>query len=77
MKLLGIDYGKKRIGIALSDDGGVMAFPNTVIDNNGALEKITEIVTLNEVSKIIIGESKDYEMKDNPIMDRLENLGMN
>lgn len=31
MKYLGIDYGLKRTGIAVSDSGGHMAFPRTVL----------------------------------------------
>ena len=34
MKYLGIDYGAKKIGIALSDQNGIMAFPHTVIEND-------------------------------------------
>ena len=33
-KFMGIDYGTKRVGIALSDDGGSMAFPRTVLSND-------------------------------------------
>ena len=45
MKYLGIDYGKKYIGLALSDDGGVMAFPYKVISNNQETTKeINEII---------------------------------
>jgi molecular chaperone DnaK (HSP70) len=31
MKYLGIDYGTKRIGVAVSDDTGSIAFPLAVI----------------------------------------------
>ena len=31
MRYLGIDYGKARIGLALSDPGGLIAFPHTVV----------------------------------------------
>ncbi|MDL2271989.1 Holliday junction resolvase RuvX [Desulfovibrio sp. OttesenSCG-928-I05] len=31
MKLLGIDYGTKRTGIAVTDSGGQMAFPRAVV----------------------------------------------
>ncbi|KKW38995.1 MAG: hypothetical protein UY89_C0035G0020 [Parcubacteria group bacterium GW2011_GWA1_54_9] len=33
MRYLGVDYGSKKIGLALSDEGGTMGFPHTVIPN--------------------------------------------
>lgn len=68
-KILGIDFGSKRIGLALSDENGEMAFPLQVVKNDSrAVASISEVVKLNLVSKIVIGESKDFLMKDNPIM---------
>ncbi len=69
MRLLGIDYGTKRVGIALSDETGVFAFPHSVLKNNKDLiKKITEICKREKVVKIILGESLDYKGKDNSIM---------
>jgi putative Holliday junction resolvase len=69
MKFLGIDYGKKRIGLALSDEDGNFAFPNKVIENkDSVIDEIKNIVKEEGVSRIILGESKDFKMKDNPIM---------
>ena len=39
MRLMGIDYGHKNVGVAFSDEGGVMAFPHGVIPNNADLFK--------------------------------------
>jgi putative Holliday junction resolvase len=69
MRHLGIDYGSKRVGIALSDIEGKMAFPKAVLPNNRYL--ISDIVKLckaQEVKVIIVGESKDFNMNDNPIL---------
>lgn len=75
MKILGIDYGTKRIGIALSDDDGQMAFPHTVIENdNKILDNFSEIIEKNNVQAIVIGESKNYKMEDNLIMEDIINL---
>jgi len=72
MRLLGIDYGTKRVGIALSDDGAVMAFPEAIFKNDkNLLKNISELIKEKEVSKIIIGESKDYKMNDNLIMEEV------
>lgn len=75
MKYLGIDYGTKRIGIALSDDDGQMAFPDSVIENNEKLiENLSKIISENKVGLVVIGESKNYKMEDNLIMEDVLNL---
>ena len=44
MKYLGIDYGEKRVGIAVSDAEGKVAFPKVVLENSKELiEKIKEL----------------------------------
>ena len=44
MKYLGIDYGTKRIGIAISDEGGTLAFPREIIaSDRGAIGYIKKL----------------------------------
>ena len=59
MRYLGIDYGKKRIGLALSDIMGIMAQPFDVIESKGIknnVETILKIIKEKEVSCIVIGK---------------------
>ncbi len=75
MRLLGIDYGQKKIGIAISDENANFAFPHSVLNNNSAnfiLKALKIICDKNNVVKIIIGRSLDYKMQPNPIMKRVE-----
>jgi putative Holliday junction resolvase len=70
MRYLGIDYGKKKIGLALSDDDGSMAFAYKVIPVTSDIHHVVaKIVSDERVEKIIIGESKDAKGNDNAIMD--------
>ncbi len=70
MRLLGIDYGTRRIGIALSDEGARLAFPHAIIScDKKSITEIRAIIDQYEVGKIIVGESKDFTMKDNRLMD--------
>ena len=49
MRILGIDYGDSRIGVAISDDGGKLAFDLCVIDaNKGRKYSVSEILRLKE-----------------------------
>ena len=73
-RYLGIDYGSKRVGLALSDEGNKFALPLSVITNDDQLvSKIEKIALDNEVKEIILGESRDFSGKPNSILiDSLE-----
>lgn len=72
MKYLGIDYGEKRVGIAVSDSEGKVAFPKVVMENNDDLMKnIAAFCNENSVGGIVIGESKDYKGEDNKINPKI------
>lgn len=72
---MGIDYGKKRVGIAFTDDGGQMAFPHGVLKNTPDLLK--EIISLAEeknVAEIVIGYSLGKDGKPNEIQSQISEL---
>jgi len=55
-KLLGIDLGARRIGIAVSDDTGLIAAPVAVIDlQRGDLSDIALVATKYDVEAIVAG----------------------
>jgi len=69
MKLIGIDYGTKRVGIAVSDDAGRLAFPRLTLSNDRSLvEHVVSFIAEEGVQTIVIGESKDLAGGDNPVM---------
>lgn len=73
MKYLGIDYGTKRIGVAVSDDTGSMAFPlTTVVSDRDALSRVVDLAKENKVEKIIMGESKNFKNEPNLVMEDIE-----
>lgn len=75
MKLLGIDYGTKRVGIALSDDLGRVAFPHGVFQTDDALvSKIKKVCEEEDVETIVIGESHNFKQEENPIMPAVREL---
>ena len=58
MRLLGIDFGVKRIGLALSDAMGYSAHPLIIIHRKSLAEDIRAIKLItdeNQVSKIVLG----------------------
>lgn len=75
IKYLGIDYGKKRIGLAVSDDQGRLAFPKAVLKNDFELiPYIKSLIESEKIDKIVLGESLNYSMDPNPIMEEIRNF---
>jgi len=57
-RVLGLDVGEKRIGVALSDATGMLASPLTIITQSSptqAIQDILKIAREREVSRIIVG----------------------
>lgn len=57
-RVLGLDVGDRRIGLALSDSGGILASPLTIIEHtteNGDIEAILKIVREREAERIVVG----------------------
>ncbi|MDD5318722.1 MAG: Holliday junction resolvase RuvX [Candidatus Pacebacteria bacterium] len=73
-KLMGIDFGTKRVGVALSDETSQYAFPHAVIENIGMTRVVDEIVKIcqaENVSQIVLGESRGFDGKENDIMKKV------
>jgi putative holliday junction resolvase len=74
MRILGIDYGSKRVGIAISDPEARFALPHSVISNSSSdaarkalIKEICSIARRDEIRTIVIGESRDYHGRPNKI----------
>lgn len=58
-KLVGLDLGERRIGVAISDDTGIIASPDRIIDlRHGSLRDIALLVTEVGASGIVVGLPK-------------------
>jgi len=66
-KLLGIDYGKKRIGIAETDDLQIVASGLTTVETGQIWIFFEKYLSQNTVEKIVVGESLDLEGNPNPV----------
>lgn len=72
---MGIDYGTKRVGIALSDESGTMAFPHAVLPNTAELtHMLTEIISKEAVGSVVIGHSLDRAGKENKVHEAVREL---
>src|SRR6185436_2631630 len=62
MRILAIDHGEKRIGLALSDSTGTIANPLQVIKHVSRLldaAQVADIATQHDAGLIVIGQSFD------------------
>jgi putative Holliday junction resolvase len=54
-QLLGIDWGSKRMGFAVSDNRREFAFPRANFKNEDAINEIIEIIALEKIVGIVVG----------------------
>ncbi|HOP32417.1 MAG TPA: Holliday junction resolvase RuvX [Candidatus Hydrothermia bacterium] len=55
-RVLAIDYGRKRVGLAWSDELGVIASPIDALDNDKHLvKKVVSFIIDNEIEKVVVG----------------------
>ncbi len=68
MKYLGIDYGKKRIGLSISSEDGSIAFPKEIIINNkNIVQDVINIIKEEHIDNVVIGKSISLNGNDNLI----------
>jgi putative holliday junction resolvase len=68
VRILSVDHGEKRIGLAMSDPTATIASPLRVIEHVSRLLDAAQVAALaqeNEVGLIVIGQSFDEEGRPN------------
>tara|TARA_B100000795_G_scaffold265837_1_gene248195 strand:- start:641 stop:1063 length:423 start_codon:yes stop_codon:yes gene_type:complete len=63
-RLLGLDYGTKRVGVAETDDLQIIASPLTVIHITDIINFIIEYQKKHQLDAVIIGEPKNLDTSD-------------
>lgn len=76
MRYMGIDYGSKKIGLALSDEAGTMGFPHAIIHNTPRLlDDLCALIAKENIGAVVIGESRTLPGGENPIAIDARALG--
>jgi putative Holliday junction resolvase len=63
-RILGIDFGTRRIGLALSDPTGTLASPLPFLENTGLSEvavKIKELVQGHGIQTVVVGMPRNMD----------------
>ena len=73
--ILSIDYGLKRVGLAISDENKSFAFPLSVIENNGTkklINKIKEIILERDIDLIVVGMPFNMDKTKGEMAEKVE-----
>jgi len=80
-RIMAIDYGQKRTGIAVTDPLQLFATGLKTIPSHTAIEFITNYIQVEEVTCIVVGEPKDMQNNASdaarfiePFVNRLHNV---
>ncbi|MDR0422483.1 MAG: Holliday junction resolvase RuvX [Proteiniphilum sp.] len=71
-RLLSIDYGKKRTGLAASDPQQIIANGLTTVETVRIFEYLNEYLRHEEVTRIIVGQPQQMNSKPSENMKRIE-----
>lgn len=77
MRYLGIDYGNRKVGLAISDEARSFAWPYQVIKNDSRdklIEEIKKICLKEGIGGVVVGESLDLSGQANAIQKDILNF---
>ncbi len=73
MRYLGIDYGEKRVGIAVSDEGGSIAFPrDTIVNNAHLLDELKKVIAGERIESVVVGDTRAFSGFENTVTKEAE-----
>jgi len=74
-RYMGIDYGKKRTGIAVTDPLITFAYSLTTLDTcNNLIGELKKIIIEKEVSKIVLGYPDNYDDEESSIGKKIKEM---
>ncbi len=73
-KILAIDFGLKRTGLALSDELQMFAFGLKTIDSKTLMDELKILVEKEKIIEIVIGEPKRLDTSDSHITQNVRLL---
>lgn len=78
MRCLGIDFGERRIGLAISDPEGRLAVPLTTLErrnDRSAVRAIAEIARREGVGRLVLGEPVGLDGQRGEAAERARRFG--
>lgn len=60
-RIIAIDFGLKRTGLAITDAANIIATPLETVDSTDLMKRIKELVLQNNVDTLVLGEPKNLD----------------
>ncbi len=73
-KIIAIDFGLKRTGIAITDTLNIIASPLTTVDSRTLMEFLKTLIPQEKVAVVVLGEPKRLNMEDAHISENVRML---
>lgn len=73
-KVLAIDFGLKRTGLALSDESKIFAFGLKTIESKTLMSELKQLVVKEKIDTIVLGEPKRLDTSDSHISENVRLL---
>ncbi|MEN9999569.1 MAG: hypothetical protein RI922_2559 [Bacteroidota bacterium] len=73
-RILAIDFGLKRTGIAITDEANIIASPLTTVDSKDLMIFLKETVVKSKIGTIVLGEPKRLNNQDSHVTENVRML---
>ena len=77
MRILAIDFGEKRIGLATSDASGLLATPRRTLErrsDGSVVEEILQFLREEEIGLVLVGIPRSPEGLESPFASRIRSF---
>ena len=77
MKVIGVDFGLSKVGLAISDPSGIIALPLKVLrykNKEGLLSELQNISKEKDVNKFVIGYPISMNYKENEMTNIIDSF---
>jgi putative Holliday junction resolvase len=75
MKFLGIDYGAKAVGLAVSNEEGTIAFPKGELRNDDNFRNaLLQLLEKENIKQVVLGDTRALNKEPNAITPEAEDL---
>ena len=70
MRVVGLDLGKRRVGVAVSDSGGILAVPSTTVERTGDdaadRARVADVVRELAAERVVVGLPRSLDGSEGP-----------
>lgn len=73
-RIVGIDFGLKRSGIAITDELNIIASPLTTVESNDLMSFLKDLTLKNSIDTFVLGEPKRLNNEDTHITENVRLL---